>query len=468
MAKYITGLTTEEWDMIFSGDPTPLMDETKSIDLEDISGATIFSHPFLKSDKIKTLTERNSNGYSVGVNFLKNSTLENLYLENLKDIGDYFLYGCTSLTSLSLPSLTNISYSINIPNCTSLAEIHLPNLTMVNDNGLHFNGGTSLTEISLPNLTTVSYFSLSGCTSLTEVNLPVLSTSVYLNFSGCTSLTEIHLPYVTTVRNTIDFSNCTSLTKINLPMVVGPITFSGCTSLTSISADNFPALETLADSAFTGTSVQEFYAPPLLLSIPYGCFKNVITLTTVNLNNVTDLGTACFGGCSGLTTVNAPKLKTITVSPFDNCENLKNVSMPELETIVANGVFQRCDLSGEIDFSSLKTVASNTFNKCKFSEITLPEAEVFNGANVFAYCDQLEKVVLPKITNLGTNPFGLSDNLREVYLLAPQMAIYDNNNSLGIPPDCKIFVPENLVDEYKASSIWSSYSDKIFAYEGEL
>lgn len=443
MAKYITGLTTEEWDMIFSGDPTPLMDETKSIDLEDIPGIQVFSHPFLKSDKVKTLTERNSNDYSVGSNFLQDSKLENLHLENLKNIGEYFLNRCTSLTSLSLPSLINASYSLS------------------------FSNFTYLTEVYLPNLTTIQTLNFTGCTSLTKVNLPVLSAIDYLSFSGCTSLTEIHLPYVATVRNTINFSNCTSLTKINLPMVVGPITFSGCTSLTSISADNFPALETLANSAFTGTSLQEFYAPPLLLSIPYDCFGKVTTLTTVNLNNVTNLETACFKDCSGLTTVNAPKLKTITSRPFGECSNLKNVSMPELEETPSNAL-EGCDLSGEIDFSSLKTVGTSTFKNCKFSEITLPEAEVFNGSLTFSNCFQLEKVVLPKITNLGTNPFGLSDNLKEVYLLAPQMAIYDNNNSLGIPPNCKIFVPENLVDEYKASSIWASYSDKIFAYEGEL
>lgn len=149
--------------------------------------------------------------------FIVNNT--EMVIDKIKKIPpswcNYIFYGCTSLTSVSLPSLITVSgidgCSYMFSGCTSLTSISLPNLTKVSGyrgcNNM-FYGCTSLTSASLPSLTTISGYSgcnnmFSGCTSLTSVSLPNLTTiSGSLGcigiFNGCTSLTDVYFPALTT------------------------------------------------------------------------------------------------------------------------------------------------------------------------------------------------------------------------------------------------------------------------------
>ena len=161
---------------------------------------------------------------------------------NATDIGAYALsysfYGCTSLTSVNLSSLTTISSSNALSSafngCASLTSVNLSSLTTVSSNSAlseAFRGCTSLTSVNLSSLATVSgTYALSavfhGCTSLASVNLSSLTTvsgnSAFGNtFNGCTSLTSVNLSSLTTVssNNALSsaFINCTSLTSLSFP-----------------------------------------------------------------------------------------------------------------------------------------------------------------------------------------------------------------------------------------------------------
>jgi hypothetical protein len=102
-------------------------------------------------------------------------------------------YGCTSLTSVDLSSLTTVSGSNALNgafrSCTSLASVSFPALTTVS--------GTS-----------ALYYAFSGCTSLTSVSFPALTTSSFgsrtnqfsnmlQGVTGCT----VHFPAA--IRSTI-------------------------------------------------------------------------------------------------------------------------------------------------------------------------------------------------------------------------------------------------------------------------
>ena len=175
---------------------------------------------------------------------------------NATSIGSYALYyafyGCTSLTSVNLSSLTTVPSSYALANafynCTSLTSVDLSSLTRVTGSyGLYcaFYGCTSLTSVDLSSLTTVPgsnalNYAFYNCTGLTSVDLSSLTalTGPYaLNyaFRNCPSLTSVDLSSLTTVsgRNALDSA------------------FNGCTSLTSLS---FPALTT---SSF-GTATNQF------------------------------------------------------------------------------------------------------------------------------------------------------------------------------------------------------------------
>ena len=134
-------------------------------------------------------------------------------------------YGCTSLTSVDLSSLTTVSGSYGLycafKNCTSLTSVDLSSLTKVtgsNALGNAFYGCTRLTSVDLSPLT-----ALTGSNGLSNA------------FYGCTKLTSVDLSSLTTVSGSNALANA----------------FYGCTSLTSLS---FPALAT---SSF-GTATNQF------------------------------------------------------------------------------------------------------------------------------------------------------------------------------------------------------------------
>ena len=86
-------------------------------------------------------------------------------------IGDFAFFGCSRLTSLTLPS----------------------GVTEIGDNA--FDGCSGLTSIPLPSgVTKIGYYAFSGCSGLTSIFLPSGVTKIdYSAFNGCSGLTSIYV-----------------------------------------------------------------------------------------------------------------------------------------------------------------------------------------------------------------------------------------------------------------------------------
>ena len=65
-------------------------------------------------------------------------------------IGDEAFKKCRSLTSISMPSVTNIDY-LAFERCESLVNVYMPNVTTIGKGA--FNDCYSLTSVNLPNAT---------------------------------------------------------------------------------------------------------------------------------------------------------------------------------------------------------------------------------------------------------------------------------------------------------------------------
>ncbi len=124
-------------------------------------------------------------------------------------------YGCTELTSITIPdSVTRIG-------------------------GSAFAGCTGLTSIKIPNsVTSIDMSTFAGCTGLTNITIPDSVTSIGENaFNGCTGLTSIKILSSVTSIGGSAFDGCVKLTSVDVPAGVtdiGPWTFSDCVKLTHI------------------------------------------------------------------------------------------------------------------------------------------------------------------------------------------------------------------------------------------
>ena len=134
---------------------------------------------------------------------------DNYYTSNDK-LGDWAFYGCSGLTSLTIPS----------------------GVTSIGDKA--FRGCSRLTSLTIPSgVTSIGDWAFSGCSGLTSLTIPSSVTSIgNYAFYGCRGLTSMTIPSGVTSIGNDAFYGCSGLTSIyvypeNLPELESGI-FSGC------------------------------------------------------------------------------------------------------------------------------------------------------------------------------------------------------------------------------------------------
>ncbi len=75
----------------------------------------------------------------------------------------------------------------------------------------------------------------------------------------------------------------------------------------------------------------------------------------------------------------------------------------------------------------------------------------------------VETIVIPEnITSIGWFNFFWCSNLKEIILLAEDPIPDYFSVGWSIPADCKIYVPDNVVNNYKTTFAWSVYASHIY------
>ncbi len=216
-------------------------------------------------------------------------------------LGYKCFFGCSGLTSVTIPS-----------SVTSLGESC-------------FSDCSSLTSITIPSsVTSLGKDCFSLCKSLTSITIPSSVTSLGKNcFNGCSRLTSITIPSSVTSLGNYCFCFCNSLTSVTIPSSVtllGVECFRGCSGLTSITI------------------------PSSVSSLDFACFRGCSGLTSITIpSSVTSLGESCFSDCSSLTSITIPSSVTsLGKDCFWNCSGLTSVTIPSSVTSLGNNCFSDC------------------------------------------------------------------------------------------------------------------------------
>lgn len=220
-------------------------------------------------------------------------------------IGASAFSGCSSLTSVSIPS----------------------SVTRIGENA--FGGCSSLETIALPdNLVSIGDSAFSSCSKLAEITTPNSVKRIgTAAFSYCAKLEKVTLSNNITSISNLTFGNCYNLKEINIPLdakVIGDSAFSDCHALETITIPG--SVEKIGDHAFDGC-----------LGL-----KNVVIL-----NGVEHIGDWSFQNCSKLTTVTIPaSVDYIGSNAFKGCTSVNDVycyADPTPEIGVFNWFDVNCD-----------------------------------------------------------------------------------------------------------------------------
>ena len=417
--------------------------------------------------------------------------------------------GCESLHTVKLP---DNSPDFQIPNdtfkwCGNLKSITFPATTRKIGQFAFYRSGIEnldFTTITSEAFYLEGYYTFAACESLKSVtangNFQFGSTSLY-TFQGCKALETV------TINGSGDdfiaitpdaFRWCEKLKSVEVYRLKGTgnetnemdSVFVGCKSLQKVISTCPSELNKIGYSCFDGCeSLEEVPIPEQAFKINMTAFRGCAALKSLDLANVTLIGTQAFNGCSALTSISINDIPTMEKEDafdewhFTNTEiavpdekysafttdeywkqfsHYKHPSLFTYTEVTGGYSISKSPYALDEDFTGMLVIpeqynsgnvvaiAAGTFQGLTgLTGVTLPSGLTSIGSKAFAGCTGITTVI-----NKAVSPL-YGDN-------CPDNIFDGNTYSKG-----NLYVPFGSLDAYKSFAPWANFNDRIKQGFGE-
>ena len=117
-----------------------------------------------------------------------------------------------------------------------------------------------------------------------------------------------------------------------------------------------------------------------------------------------------------------------------------------------------------VDFGRVLSIPETDFAKTKISEVRIPASVEAVEERAFYGCKSLEVLNIPaNVVFLGNNCFEGAESLREVYISGDRVLEIGHKAFSEAKSELKIYVPADLVDDYKRNILWATYVNNLYA-----
>lgn len=173
-----------------------------------------------------------------------------------------------------------------------------------------------------------------------------------------------------------------------------------------------------------------------LTSLKQCAFYSDRFVNQVTLQNVTQIGENAFYNCKALKTILADKLYNASRAAF-NGSGLTQVIFPKLETI-REQAFAWCASLVKVKCDKATTILDDAFNGCA----NLETVDILGGSS---------------LSSFSRNPLTYFKNL----VMRNTSKVTATGSLLWMPSTASIYVPDDLVEQYKTATNWSTKASQI-------
>lgn len=170
-----------------------------------------------------------------------------------------------------------------------------------------------------------------------------------------------------------------------------------------------------------------------------------VTITEISNNKAKKVGAYAFYNNAKITKADFPNVETIGAYAFYGCTSLNEMST--ISENVGNSAFSRCS---------------------KLEKISVYGMSV--GSSAFDYCTSLKNAYFVYINQITSYTFRQCSNLNMLILRHPmRMCTLSSTNAFTGTPIAQgtgyIYVPQALIEQYKAATNWVTYANQFRAIE---
>ena len=408
--------------------------------------------------------------------------IKNVDYTNVKKLGNYAFNGVETFKSSNIISMPYLWETYNLAFVTlgsSFEQFYAPNLKIIGENT---GSATNLGRITLSTNVAIfdsNFFTTANIvTPITDWNKCWSINSTYTkSLSGNITLSYYGLSYSA-------FYSHQSITDINLPNAhyIENDVFYKCQSLKTVS---FPMLENWIATLDRCSSVTKIYAPKAQLRKTEGILcSNSSYLSWLNMETTKIVPSNMFYRCSRLSSLFVDGLVSAYENAFNGCSTLTSVSLPNLE-FADTGAFKTVPII-DLSLPKLKYAGENAFNTDTNSRpktLYMPNIEYIGNSAFYCYANSswsynftfsylthigstafneflANELHIPKCEHLGYHFLG-NGRCSTLYLNEVTKVTELETSAFYQPPK-SIYVPQSLVSNFKADSMWASYADIIF------